>query len=239
MQSAPSTTPSTYRQPVVCSDFDGTITERDVIAMVFEAFGPIGWRDVVRQMLKDRTLSIRQGFSHVFRHMTGSHYDAIHRFVLNEVRLRPGVRDTVAWCHAHGVPFMIVSGGLDSIIHAIMHREGITHYELYSNRALYYADRIEVINPWANADCAPCGRCGCCKLDVMDRYPAPAYYRLVVGDSLTDWGACQRADEIFATGHLIDLCQEANLPHTTFQTFDPLLTRLQALVATPQPVPAS
>lgn len=204
--------------PVVFSDFDGTITERDVIVMIMEAFAPPVWQDITRQILEERTLSIRDGVAKLFSLIPGSKKQEIIEFVHREVRIRPGFSEFLAFCHQQGIPFYVLSGGLDFFIEPVLapyrHR-----LRLFCNGARFLPDTIEVTTPFLHLDCPGCGQCGCCKVNIITMRSTPQTYRIAIGDSLTDLPMARLAHRTFARSKLIGYCQDENLPFTPYETF--------------------
>jgi 2-hydroxy-3-keto-5-methylthiopentenyl-1-phosphate phosphatase len=216
-----------HRQPVIFSDFDGTITERDVIQMIMEAFAPPVWKDIVAQILDARTLSIKDGVTQLFDLLPGSLHDDIVAFVKENVRFRPGFPEFLTFCQAKGIPFNVVSGGVDFFIEPVLapYRDRLT---LYCNRARMTPERIELSFPYGATDCEPCNQCACCKIGILDRYSPETHYRIGIGDSITDLGMSRRADWTFARSRLIDYTAEAGIPTTPFETFYDIQAALEA-----------
>jgi len=206
------------KKPVVFCDYDGTATEHDVIQMVLEQFARPGWQAIVRQILDDRTLSIKDGIIELFRMLPGDQRDAMHRFVIENVKLRPGFEDFLTFCNARGIPFLVVSGGVDFLIDPILqpYREKLS---VYCNTSRFYPDRIELDLPYYDENCITCDGCACCKIKIMNQYPAADYFRIVIGDSLTDLASARQADWVFARSRLIDYAYEDSLAVTPFETF--------------------
>lgn len=51
---------------VVFSDFDGTITECDVIVMIMEKFAPSEWTSIKDKILYERTINLKDGVERLF-----------------------------------------------------------------------------------------------------------------------------------------------------------------------------
>jgi 2-hydroxy-3-keto-5-methylthiopentenyl-1-phosphate phosphatase len=205
---------------VICSDFDGTITERDAIVMTLERFAPPEWKAITRRILKERTLNVREGLPQLYALM-GSHLkEDIHAYLQEHVQLREGFSDFMAWCHQHHVPFHVVSGGLDAFIHPLLHTwKG--QYTLYSNVARFDGPAIGVEAPYApeGDSCKVCGQCGCCKVKILEQWPGEAYTRVVIGDSVTDFGMAQVADVVFARHLLAEELDTLGVPYIPYETF--------------------
>lgn len=213
------------RRPVVFSDYDGTITERDVIMMIMEAFAPPEWKTIVHDILDARTLSIKDGVSQLFALLKSEQREEITAYVKANVQLRKGFENFLAFCADRQIPFNLVSGGADFFIDPIV-EPFKTQIGLYYNVARFDAPEVRLDFPHYQADCAPCNQCACCKIGVMDQYPADEYFRIAIGDSLTDLGMARKADWVFARARLLDYTREAGIAVTPFESFDDIASAL-------------
>lgn len=214
------------RSPVIFCDFDGTITQRDVIIMIMEAFAPPEWRDIVDRILNQRTLSIRDGVQQLFELIPGSKRAEIEEFVAQNVKLRDGFPEILDFCQARNIPFLVLSGGVDFFLNPVLasYREKLS---IYCNSATFTPSAIQINMPYYNENCEPCGQCGCCKISLMEPYDPATHFRIAIGDSLTDLPMAKTADWTFARGQLVSYCQEENIPTTPFENFHDVLNTLK------------
>ena len=56
------------------------------------------------------------------------------------------------------------------------------------------------------------------------------HYKIVIGDSLSDFEAAKLADIVLARDHLIQRCEELHVPYRPFTTFHDCLKIIQELV---------
>ena len=56
------------------------------------------------------------------------------------------------------------------------------------------------------------------------------HYKIVIGDSLSDFEAAKLADIVLARDHLIQRCEELHVPYRPFTTFHDCLNIVQELV---------
>jgi 2-hydroxy-3-keto-5-methylthiopentenyl-1-phosphate phosphatase len=206
------------RAPIIFCDYDGTITEEDVIQMVMRTFAPPEWKEIVADILDHRTLSINDGLKQLFALLPSAQRDDITNYVKTHVRFRSGFDDLLAFCAAHEIPFLVVSGGVDFLITPMLERLSAP-LELYCNHAHFEAEYIHIETPWAPESCEPCQQCACCKIRILDKYDPDQYYRITIGDSLTDLGMTERADLAFARARLLDYVLDRQLPVTRFECF--------------------
>jgi 2-hydroxy-3-keto-5-methylthiopentenyl-1-phosphate phosphatase len=206
------------KKPVIFCDFDGTITQRDVIITLMEKFAPPVWKEIVDQILNQRTLSIRDGVSQLFRLIPGTQKEAMVAYAKETILFRAGFPEFLEFCQEKTIPFLVVSGGVDFFIEPLLapYRSQLS---IFCNGSIFHEDAIELTFPYLDESCSPCGQCACCKISIMERYPSSNYYRIVVGDSLTDLGIARVADGVFARDKLIDYTQAENIEITPFEDF--------------------
>ncbi len=83
---------------IIFSDFDGTITERDVVVMIMEKFAPPEWEDIKNKILYERSISLKDGIERLFGFIDSSKKAEILTFVKSKVRLRDGFVDFIDFC---------------------------------------------------------------------------------------------------------------------------------------------
>jgi 2-hydroxy-3-keto-5-methylthiopentenyl-1-phosphate phosphatase len=219
------------RPVVVFSDFDGTITQKDVIIMIMEAFAPPVWREIVDEILNKRTLSIKEGVSQLFRLISPEKKPEIQAFVEENVRFRDGFEDFLSFCQQNAIPFQVLSGGVDFFVHPVL-AAFQSQIEIFCNGASFDANQkgIELTMPYFEPNCSQCGQCACCKIALMNHLPAESTFRIAIGDSLTDLPMARVADWTFARGQLIDYCNEEGLAVTPYEDFWDIQQAIQARI---------
>lgn len=218
------------QRPVVFCDFDGTLTQRDVVVMVMERFAPPQWQGIAHAMLEAKTLSLREGIGQLFALLPSHLAPEIEAFVRAEVTLREGFTELLATCQAQGIPFYVVSGGLDVLIQPVL-QSYAGQYHLFCNVATFTHETMGVATPYLpQGVCQACNHCACCKVAVLNLHPATAWHRVAVGDGLTDWGMAHHADTVYARGSLARDMKAKGLPYTHFKTLHTVTEGLQNLV---------
>jgi 2-hydroxy-3-keto-5-methylthiopentenyl-1-phosphate phosphatase len=225
------------RNVAIFCDFDGTITDRDVIMMIMERFAPPQWRSIADAILTERTVSIREGLQQLFDLLPSDLEPEIQRFVAEAVTIRQGFEPLLAFAHQQAMPFWVVSGGLDLFIAPLL-APFADRLSLFANQACLQGSTIAVKMPYLSASCPPCDSCACCKIDIMDQLPHSQWARVVIGDSVTDLGMAQRADAVFARGQLCRDLDSMGIAYTPFHTFDEVLTALLPLLCVTPPAPS-
>lgn len=204
------------RQIVFFCDFDGTVTERDVIVSIWEAFAPPGW-EAVRDAINARSVSVREGVGRVFAQIPSERVPAMVAYARQVATFRPGFREFLDHCRERGHRFLLTSGGVDFFIHPIL--EGIlAPGQIYCNGSDTSGPHLRILWPhMCDAHCQ--ADCGMCKPSVLRRFPPDRYCRVVVGDGVTDLEAARLADMVVARDLLAVKCRELGIRHETFETF--------------------
>jgi 2-hydroxy-3-keto-5-methylthiopentenyl-1-phosphate phosphatase len=221
--------PASERPLAIFCDFDGTITQHDVIVMVMEAFAPPSWQTTTRNIMAGKT-TIRDGMAQVFSTIASSNQQAMEALVTHCVHLRAGFADFVQACRLQGMPLVVISGGLDCFIQPVLKRlpaADYAHIQLFCNTADFSQPTMGVLTPHDNPSCSHCKPlpvgCGCCKVSVLDRWSSTQYHRVGIGDGITDLAMAHKVDTLFARDKLALYCDQKGLIYQPFETFFEIL----------------
>jgi 2-hydroxy-3-keto-5-methylthiopentenyl-1-phosphate phosphatase len=99
----------------VFCDFDGTITERDMIITLCEKFCPPGW-ERIKDAILARRKSVREGVAELFGQIPSNQKDVMTHYAHEVVRWRAGLKDFMEFCKANGLLFIVCSGGIDFFV---------------------------------------------------------------------------------------------------------------------------
>ncbi|TFE30051.1 2-hydroxy-3-keto-5-methylthiopentenyl-1-phosphate phosphatase [Cohnella luojiensis] len=218
------TTSQFPRPPVLFCDFDGTITLSDNIVAVMKHFNPPGWESIVREIISE-SKTIQQGVGEMFALLPSSMQDEVTSYILNSAGIRDGFPELLEWCKKHEVPFYVTSGGIDFFVYPLLAPYGIPADHIYCNGSDFSGENIAIT--WPHSCDGECDNgCGMCKTAVIRRFPKDSYYRILIGDSVTDFAGAKLVDLVFSRSHLTDKCQELGLPHIPFETFHDIIRHL-------------
>jgi 2-hydroxy-3-keto-5-methylthiopentenyl-1-phosphate phosphatase len=217
-------------------DFDGTLVEPNVAIVLVERFADDGVRVAheVDEQLHRGELTLRQAWERQAALLPWDQIPAMTDFAVRNIPLRDGAHELIDLLIAHAVPTVVVSGGLDFYIRAILHREG---FDLpFLSDAAHPGDdgRMRVEHPHGHLECR---QCGICKAQVVQG-PLPAAQRTIfVGDGSTDRFAAEVADIVFARRRLLAYCQNRGIPCFPFEDFRPVTARLKGWLEGAEPAP--
>lgn len=206
------------KKPIIFSDFDGTITERDVIISIMERFAPPEWIEIKNKILYERAITLKDGVEKLFSLIESNKKNEITDFIKEKVKLREGFEDFLSFCEKEKIEFNVLSGGLDFHIEPVLEKFR-NKLKIFCNKANFNSKNIKIDYEYLPKDCSLCGDCGFCKIEVIEKYPKEKFTRILIGDSLTDLAASKVVDIVFARGDLIKYLEQEKISYIPFQTF--------------------
>lgn len=102
------------------TDFDGTITQQDSNDFMIEQFG-VG--PAQRKLVFDDILFGRRSFRDGFEELLDSvklPWEKCIAALLENITLDEGFREFYTWAHANNIPVVVLSGGMEPIIRALL-----------------------------------------------------------------------------------------------------------------------
>mgnify|MGYP000858727847 FL=1 len=218
-------------KPIIFCDFDGTITETDNIVSLMTHFVPEQSEKIAKAMMA-QTISFKDGITAMFELLSTNQKDDIIQYLLETAVIREGFREFVHYAQEHHIPFYIVSGGVDFFIQPMLEKFG-PFSGVYCNSADFSGEQITIVYP--NSCDAQCAKfttqsCGCCKPTVMRQMAQPDHFKIVIGDSISDFEAAKQADLVLAREQLLDHCKDLQVPYEPFNTFYDCLETVKKLI---------
>ncbi|SNZ07984.1 2-hydroxy-3-keto-5-methylthiopentenyl-1-phosphatephosphatase [Persephonella hydrogeniphila] len=194
---------------VFFSDFDGTITEKDVIESIMEQFAPPEWRKI-HNSLMEGVLDIDVGIRMMFNLIPYNKKEEIVEWVNKNVKLRDGFASFLDFLNDNRIPFVVLSGGVDFYIYPLLEKYLNKISKIYSNRLVCDRGRMDVRFIY-RCDRLCKRSCGVCKPYIIEKYYKNQTLRLYAGDGITDLDVSQYNDIIFSTGGLAEYLKKINL----------------------------
>lgn len=199
----------------IYSDFDETISVRDVGSQILAQFGtPIAF-DIWHEFdagAKDAAECLRIACSSV------SNISPADLERIAEVQtLRLGFVEFADFCQSQNIELRIASDGFSCYIRAILEQNGLARIPFWTNS-------IEIGEDGALSQEFPhrregCDRCGSCKCSLLLTTSDDSDTIVYVGDGYSDWCPAMMADVVFATRDLKRQCGELGIPHHPFEDF--------------------
>jgi 2-hydroxy-3-keto-5-methylthiopentenyl-1-phosphate phosphatase len=214
---------SEAQQRSLVIDFDGTVTEEDLLDRIALGFGDPAVYQEVEDGLHAGTLPLREVITREFEPVR-TPIEEVIAWVLEHARLRAGFRELVREMQTAGWQVHIVSSGFHELIEPVLEREGVD-VELHANRVDARPDgwRVEWRYP---DDCDSCGES--CKRSLL-----PPGYNVYIGDGYSDRCAALAADRVFATKGLARYLTDRTAPFEPFSDFRDVSRALASEIVTP------
>ena len=191
-------------------DFDGTLCEQDTVDWFSAHFAPEAFAEADRRLAAgeidlDTCLALQVAPITVPE-------DELVAFLVETVRVRPGVHELVAFCAEHGVEPVLVSSGFENLMRPILEANGLD-LPVYAHAVVFEPDGMRVAFR-GRAHCALCDS-ACKRAEVADLAAGrPVAY---VGDGISDLCAAEAADLRFARHSLARHLAGEGLPYIPFQ----------------------
>ncbi len=208
---------------IIFCDFDGTFAENDISDRLFTHFSRGKNRDIVERWKKGE-ISLRECLlseAELIRITTEELYDFLDGF-----NLRNGAEELYYKAEQAGLPFYIVSDGIDLYIEYLLRRYGLNDIPFFSNQGRIEDSRISLEFSSDNEDCERCGTCKGVRmvrvLDKLETRPKVVF----IGDGLSDICALPHADLIFARGDLLEYCRKQGYEAVEYRDFFDILEYL-------------
>lgn len=193
------------------TDFDGTITKRDVAELLLQEFTGDAWLDVERL---HPVLGTRETLRREFDLVRATR-DRLVETAERLAELDPTFPAFLAYCRGNGIPVEIVSEGFDAYLGPLLRRWGLD-VPFRTNHATFDEERIELTFPHADPTCTLCGTC---KMGRVLQLRAQGYRVAYVGNGISDICPALEADLVFAKEDLERLCREHGRDHVPFRDF--------------------
>ncbi len=194
-------------------DFDGTVTQEDLLDTIASKFGDPSVYQEVEDGLDGGTMPLREVITREFEPVRKP-LDEVVRWQLENVNIRPGFREFVESARERGDRVVIVSSGFHELIEPILEREGVS-VELHANRVDPRPDGWRVLWQY-DESCESCGES--CKRSIVQEFAGDDEL-VYVGDGYSDRCAAEASDRVFATKNLAQYLDERGIPYERFDDF--------------------
>jgi 2-hydroxy-3-keto-5-methylthiopentenyl-1-phosphate phosphatase len=198
---------------LIAVDYDGTITEKDLLQQIAYEFGDPEVVGELDRALDEGRVTLRDEIVGEYATVRAALEDVIE-WTFERTRIRPGFAEFVQLARDEAWRLVVVSSGFNELIEPILEREGI-EVEVLANRVDPRPDGWIV--DWRYGD--PCPVCGqSCKRATVEALAEGAEV-VYIGDGYSDRCAGEAADRVFATRRLAAHLEEKGIPYEPFGDF--------------------
>jgi 2-hydroxy-3-keto-5-methylthiopentenyl-1-phosphate phosphatase len=214
------------RGRTIVVDFDGTITEEDLLDAVAERFGDSAVYQHADAGLDAGRMSLHDVIRREFEPVRAP-LDEVVAWVLENARIRPGFHELVDAAKRNGWRLVILSSGFRELIEPILEREGLGDVELLANEVNADPSGWRV----RFRDEEPCTVCGePCKRSTVAGLAGDDEV-VYIGDGHSDRCAADDADVVFARRGLASWLGERGRPYESFEDFHSIVRTLDRAAA--------
>ncbi len=210
-------------QRTLVVDFDGTITEQDVLDEIARTFGDDEVYRQVDEALDQNAITLHEVLRREFAPVRASLGEVVE-WVHANASIRPGFRELVELARERGWRLVVVSSGFRQLIEPVLERAGIEGLELVSNQVDPDPEGWR-ITFFDESRCEICGEP--CKRTTV-RSVVDGGEVVYVGDGYSDRCAAEDADLVFARRGLAAYLTERGVPFEPFDDFFQIASRLEA-----------
>ncbi|MDF1544216.1 MAG: MtnX-like HAD-IB family phosphatase [bacterium] len=211
-------------KPVVFSDFDGTISSRDVGYHLFHHFSN-GKNDKLIPDWKSGSMSSRECLTREAEMITAT-VDQLEKY-LQQHEIDPTFSSFVTACQRNNIELTILSDGLDFYIERLLAAHGLADLPWLSNHAVINNDKMTIEFPHDNGPCVRCGNCKGQRIREFRQSRSEEAQVIFIGDGYSDACATAEADIIFAKKDLEQYCQKNNIEYVGYRDFSDVTRQLK------------
>ena len=209
-------------QRTLVVDFDGTITQEDVLDEIARTFGDDEVYREVDEALDRNGITLHEVLRREFEPVRAPLGEVVE-WVHANASIRPGFRELVELARARGWRVVVVSSGFRQLIEPMLERAGIEGLELVSNEIDADPEGWR-ITFFDESRCEICGEA--CKRTTV-RSVVDGGEVVYVGDGYSDRCAAEDADLIFARRGLAAYLTERGVPFEPFEDFFQIAQKLE------------
>ncbi len=120
------------KRPIVVSDFDGTISTRDISYEILERFSTGGWQGVDEAYAKGE-IGSQEAFRLILEKIKATRSELVDYIAAMSPPIDPHFADFYRYLKDRGIDLVILSDGFLFYIKLLLEREGITDVPIYAN----------------------------------------------------------------------------------------------------------
>jgi 2-hydroxy-3-keto-5-methylthiopentenyl-1-phosphate phosphatase len=192
-------------------DFDGTVTDVDIIDAVLQKFARPEWKEVEKlweQGIIGSRECLERQMAMVDRTLNQL-LDYIDRFPIDET-----FGDFIGLLEDRQIPFAIVSDGFYVFIERLLENAGLRRLPIIANGLWEQQGRLNTDFPYAEEACNA-ANCKCMAVQDLSKDRS----LILIGDGQSDFCLAHKAGLVFTKKRLTAYCQRYEIPHTPFNNF--------------------
>ncbi len=206
---------------IVFCDFDGTITAKESLELVFTTFASGRWEPIKRKLMSGK-LTVREGVREIAETIPSARYREICEFVA-AIPIRPGLEAFLDFLDHRHIPFVVISGGFRGMVEARLGPLKDRVHRIFAADADTDGPLLKVISDY-ESDTELVA-----KADVMALFTADE--KIAIGDGITDLNMARFADVVFARDMLARFLDQKGMAYHPWTDFFDLRDRMKSLIS--------
>lgn len=198
----------TYKRIVFC-DFDGTITSEETFVGMLKRFAAESY-DATENLLIEGKITLGEAVRRLVESIPSKRYPQVLDYVKDKP-IRRGFSELLDFLYFHGVPLMVVSGGLMGSVSSKLAPFQNRIHAMYAAEVAAEGDFLRVHSDFESAT------------ELVAKTRVMGLYRyeqsIVIGDGITDLNIAITADLVFARDRLCGYLTEKGKPFIRWEDF--------------------
>ena len=198
----------TYKRIVFC-DFDGTITAEETFVGMLKRFAAESY-DATENLLIEGKITLGEAVRRLVESIPSKSYPQVLDYIKDKP-IRQGFLELLDFLYFHGVPLMVVSGGLIGSVSAKLAPFQNRIHTIYAADVDAGGDFLKVHSDYESAT------------ELVAKTRVMSLYRceqsIVIGDGITDLNIAMTADLVFARDRLCGYLTEKGKPFIRWKDF--------------------
>ena len=203
----------------ILSDFDGTITKKDGLYAFISLYAQEGWREFETLWAQGK-INSKECLQKEFDYIENFSEELVENYI-KTVETDDYFKEFYSYIRKNGIDFFVVSDGVDYFIERIFENIGIKDVKIISNHLEFNQNGYTLTFPNEDKTCKKSS--GTCKCKVMSEMKKLYKKVIYIGDGISDYCVCDKADILYAKGKLINYCKQNNIKHIGFESFKDII----------------
>jgi len=203
-------------------DFDGTITQKDVLDELIRGYAVDDSWKLAEQQWQEGSIGSQECLSRQFAVIRISDAE-LDRF-LDTIPIDDGIFPLLQLLDQFRVPYAVLSDGIDRFIHRLFRRHGLLDVPVRCNTIVRDGDAMALSCPHGSATCeSAAAHCKCASMVALGK---PSRQSIFIGDGRSDLCPSRKCACVFAKGVLATNLEsegQAFLPYSTLHDVSSIL----------------
>ena len=210
----------------ILSDFDGTITTKDGLYTFIENYAKGDWETIERNWAEGK-INSQDCLIEEFKLIPNLSESLISDFIQKKLDIDKYFTDFFNYIKQKNIDFFIVSDGIDYFINKILNKYYIQGISIIANHGEFINNEFKITFPNKSDFCV--NNSGTCKCKVLNNLRQKYEKIIYIGDGVSDYCVCDKADILFAKSRLASFCKQKKINYIKYNNFNEILKHISLL----------